>query len=59
MSEQITFQEYVRRVVGNPRRSDEFKTLVDLLGLPAIEKILSGATTVQASDFYKARRANV
>lgn len=51
----ITFQEYVRRVVGNPARSGELKTLLELLGSPAIEKILSGAVTVQARDFFAPR----
>lgn len=47
----ITFREYVQRVVGDPRRADEMKILVELFSMPVLEKVLEGKINIQPKNF--------
>jgi hypothetical protein len=49
----ITFQEYVLNVVGSPQRGEELRVLIQLFGMPYIEKIMAGTVTVKPEHFYK------
>lgn len=47
----LTFKEYFQRVVGDPRRIDEMKVLVDLFGMPYLEKVMTGEAVINPEDF--------
>lgn len=51
----LTFKEYLERVVANASRADEFKILVDLFGLPYLDRTLAGLGVVDTQPFLKVR----
>ena len=51
-----TFREYLKKVLSDPKRTEEMKILVDVFGIHYLELVLEGKATFNPGQLIKSNK---